>query len=380
MNSRNLTRFFWGAAAVLGSALSSDSAFAQAPSKALVDCYGVCNRTVPNQQKRNDCFRVCRAGQSPATSATTTTPKSTWQIATPAPATTSGDVTACYGVCNRTVPDKQKRNACFQVCRTGQGSGTGMVTIPAKSKWEFATPAPATITPKSGGDLTACYGVCNRTVPNQQKRNACFQACRSGQSKILLPVHTPAVGTLGGQGELDKELDEARHTRGACIQSCYDRLSNIDERRRCEDVCYGQHQARSNAAYDRNRARESVAKAATGVPSGNCQKGCEALHARYSWEAKQRGGEKFPAKATWVPACVARCSPAMPACQEALAILRGAKKIAPGTAGFLGQNRIELWEAKLRGCANPDQDTLQVVNEIRREWKASLEAPRYRSE
>ncbi|MBI3071048.1 MAG: hypothetical protein HYY84_02870 [Deltaproteobacteria bacterium] len=383
MNSTNLTRVFVGVAALVGSSLATESVYAQAPSKALLDCYGVCNRTVPNQQKRNDCFRVCRAGQTPTAPTKTAPAKSGWEFAKPDPATTTpvtqGNLTACYGVCNRTVPDKQKRNACFQACRAGQPTPVGMTEMSPKSKWEFATPAPATITPKAS-DLTACYGVCNRTVPDRQKRNACFQACRAGQTKILLPGHTPAVGMVQGQGELDKELETSRQTRGACIQSCYDQLNNIDERRRCEDVCYGQHQARSNAAYDRDRARSSVVKAAIGVPAGNCKKGCEALHARYSWEATQRGGEKFPAKATWVPACVARCAPATPVCQEALAILRGAKKFMPGTAGFLGQNRIELWEAKLRGCANPDADTTAVANEIRREWKASLAAPRYRGE
>lgn len=287
---------------------------AQAPSKALLDCYGVCNRTVPNQQKRNDCFRACRGDQAPAATMGAAT-KSSSGGQTAKPATTGGDLTACYGVCNRTVPDQKKRNACFQACRTGQGSGGTRLSLP----------------------------------------------------------------TTSNRGELDAELEIARTKRSECIGGCYGRYSDkaIDERRRCEDVCYGQHQARSNAAYDRDFARNRAAKAAATVPAGNCQKGCEALHARYAWEAGQRGGEKFPAKSTWVPACVARCSPAMPACQEALAILRGAKSLKPGTAGFLGQSRIELWEAKLRGCSNPDQDTLQVANEIRREWKASLEAPRY---
>jgi hypothetical protein len=67
----------------------------------------------------------------------------------------------------------------------------------------------------------------------------------------------------------------------------------------------------------------------------------------------------------------------MPACNEALAILRGAKNIKPGTAGFLGHTRIELWEAKLGTCSAPDQYTLQTANEVRKAWKESLAAPRY---
>lgn len=50
----------------LSAALALTGAARAAPTRAQLDCYRVCNQTVPQEQKRNACLRSCTAGKGPA--------------------------------------------------------------------------------------------------------------------------------------------------------------------------------------------------------------------------------------------------------------------------------------------------------------------------
>jgi len=215
--------------------------------------------------------------------------------------------------------------------------------------------------------LVDCYGVCNRTVANAQKRNSCFAQCRASSSGAPAAKQGKSQSQSQSQSQsgLDRELKESGAKLNACGANCAQRhAGNIDQRRRCEDQCYGHWQARNNAARDRASA---VA-------------GKERAQGAQKPDAAPKGGKAGPA---------AERQRATACYDEAVAILQSARKIGPGQAGYMGDpsGRLERLRsakadadrqyARAKGQTYVYNVVEMICRPVLSEWKSSLAAPRY---
>jgi len=65
-------------------------------------------------------------------------------------------------------------------------------------------------------EVTACYSVCNKTVPNATKRSACFKECRDNGASAAAPAASSAAGSSAAgapagnpEGNVGKKLTDA---------------------------------------------------------------------------------------------------------------------------------------------------------------------------
>ena len=173
------------------------------------------------------------------------------------------------------------------------------------------------------------------------------------------------LGSAGAFADMQKELSASKSKARSCHGRCNFKFPGgmEDENRRCQSQCAGEAEARDAGIRDRSSADQSVQRAGRG--------------------AKAEG----PIKGK--PGPVAEKRKALAAYNRALAILRGASKIGPGRAGYMGDTvGQERKLASLKESADSGWDGTRFVYDVVlsesykviAEYGASLKAPRYRGE